>query len=278
MPETTPLRNLQLKEVEILKAFADFCEQHGLRYYLAEGTLLGAIRHQGFIPWDDDTDVMMPRKDYDRLIELGKNGLPGGYELRNYKLHSESLGLPIKVVCTKYLLKRHLFGKVEIVPVWIDVFPLDGLPNAPRNQQKHLKKLHRAYFLHRLSRVQYHGTEAPKSGVRQLVLKADHILHFSKILNFRKQTEKVESLLKQHDYDKSDCCINYYSEYRKRQIFPKSYYGSGKLCKFEGYEFKIPAEAEKILSGIYGDYMKLPPEEQRVCKHSIEIIENKKEE
>lgn len=273
MAEITPLRTLQMKEIEILKDFADYCEQHGLRYYLAEGTLLGAIRHRGFIPWDDDVDVAMPREDYEKLIKLGKNGLPGGYELRNYKLHSESLGVPIKVICTRYFLKRHLFGKVEKAPIWIDIFPLDGLPIAPKLQKRHLKKLYRAYFLHRLSRVQYHGTEVPKSTARQMVLKADRLLHFSRLLNFYKQTDKLEALLQQYDYDKSEMCVNLYSEYRGRQVYPVHYYGDGRTCLFEGHEFRIPVEAEKILTGIYGEYMKLPPEEQRVCKHSIEIID-----
>ena len=122
------LQELQQIEFEILKSFRDFCDKNGLRYYLCGGTLIGAIRHKGFIPWDDDIDVMMPRPDYMKFIELNKAGwLDNIRRLDHYLLNQNALGSILRLVDTRtevdFLenLNNHEYG------CWMDVYPIDGM-------------------------------------------------------------------------------------------------------------------------------------------------------
>ena len=275
------MRNLQLKETEILKAFADFCEQHGLRYYLAEGTLLGAIRHQGFIPWDDDVDVMMPREDYQRFLELVQKNPIEDYTVNHYRVPNGRKTLYIIQLTDSHLkTKRIYLGNVHDQYICIDIFPIDGMPDSPKDQARRMKKLLKLYNLFRLAR-RNHFENKVKSPVlyKRVLFAINRCLGISKLLDASKQLSKLEYELENTPYQSSRYTVNFYSEYRQRQVFPKEYYGTGRTCLFEGMEFRIPVEAEKILSQIYGDYMKLPPEEQRVCKHAIEIrTEEEKEE
>ena len=122
------LRALQLVELEILREFVRLCEANGLRYYLAYGTLLGAVRHKGFIPWDDDIDVTMPREDYERFAAICGAGLPGGLRWQSYATEGHYPVWFGKLIREDTVLRQALSDHLDISQsVFIDVFPLDGL-------------------------------------------------------------------------------------------------------------------------------------------------------
>ena len=137
---------VQKIEYDILVTFDQFCEANHLTYMLAGGTLLGAIRHHGFIPWDDDIDVIMPRNDYDRLLQLPKTVI--GNEQKKYEIwHWKNSGSHypfIKIVDPDtYVKTDYIRQKREIPHIWIDVFPLDGNPNDRVKTEKLYKKVAR---------------------------------------------------------------------------------------------------------------------------------------
>ena len=125
------LRKLQLAELNIIKLFMKICEKEHLRYFMIGGTMLGAIRHKGFIPWDDDVDIGMPREDYDRLFELLKDGtyLPENFEFLNYKIKDDYKRYFSRIVDNRVLVYNASGGEEIVEAAWIDIFPLDGSPN-----------------------------------------------------------------------------------------------------------------------------------------------------
>ena len=139
----TNLRKLQLTELELFKKFAQFAEEHKIRYFALGGTLLGAVRHKGFIPWDDDMDIGVPREDYDRLLEICKTE-EAPFEMHtffndeNYFRYFAQIQDPsIKVIRKDKQIQ-------EITSSWVDIFPLDGMPN-----NRLIRAIHKYYLLWR---------------------------------------------------------------------------------------------------------------------------------
>ena len=144
------LRKLQKTEADILYQVADICDRHNICYFLIDGTLLGAVRHNGFIPWDDDVDIAMPREEYERFITIAIQELPSQYKLRNYRTSEDYEKLVTRVVNEKVKLYHDSYtGGEQVQNAWIDIFPLDGMPN-----NKVLFQLHKYYFL--WTRLLYH--------------------------------------------------------------------------------------------------------------------------
>ena len=124
------LRKLQKIEADILQVVSKICDEEQIRYYLSSGTLLGAVRHQGFIPWDDDIDIMIPRPDYERFLRVASEKLPPYLALCHYTKDCNYPFRQAKVVDKRYQLVREIFSDNKAYDVWIDVFPLDGLPKG----------------------------------------------------------------------------------------------------------------------------------------------------
>ena len=146
---TLTLKEIQQEQAKILKKLADFCKENDLTYYLTGGTLLGAIRHKGFIPWDDDIDVVMPRPDYDRMHQIVKEKkyhIDDNLILRS--LQYNNLLLPFsKVMNTSLRMETHFYENEYDNYLWVDVFPMDGLPESDKKINKIYKKI---WFLRRL--------------------------------------------------------------------------------------------------------------------------------
>ena len=125
--DNSQLRALQLVELEIMKIFVNICERHQLRYIMIGGTMLGAIRHKGFIPWDDDIDVGMPRADYEKFLQIVRAELPADYDFLNYKQNPEYLRYFSRIVDTRVKVTNASYTDTLVEHAWIDIFPLDGL-------------------------------------------------------------------------------------------------------------------------------------------------------
>lgn len=248
-------------ELEILLKVADFCDQHGLRYYLAYGTLIGAIRHKGFIPWDDDIDIQMPREDYNKLIELfNRENEDARYFLLDPK--SKIAGHPyVKVIDTRTVKKELGAKKGSILGIDVDIFPLDGMPSDDAEYEKWYAQLHKEYKKYQYSVISLKGWGF-KTKIHYLLYRPN-LLCRKKIL---KKTEKLHAL---YPYEKSERVGIMETVYNgKKNRLKKEYFDGYTLVEFEGHQVKAPRGYHEVLTDIYGDYMKLPPEDQQVAHHT----------
>ncbi|MGN0371087.1 MAG: phosphorylcholine transferase LicD [Butyrivibrio sp.] len=267
------LRTLQLKELGVLKEITSLCDRHGIKYFAAGGTLLGCIRHGGFIPWDDDVDLAMPRPDYEKFIKIAGEELPKHLRLENYKLTPDVSNIPfLKVLDDSTELVLNYAEKPIYTNMFIDIFPYDGVPDG-----KLRLKLYKARILWlRLWRnyadmdnIHMHRVNRPF--IERFLIKFGKITHINKILNLHKITDKTEKYIKKFDFYKCRYVNSNYGAYKFREIMPAEYYASAVKRKFEDMELNCPVKGEEVLSNLYGDYMKLPPESERHLQHGMEI-------
>lgn len=257
--ETNEIRTLQLRLFKIFLEFEKVCLEHNLRFYLIAGTLLGAIRHKGFIPWDDDMDIAMPRKDYEILIEHAdewfsqpfeldcreKNSL---YPLRFAKVHD--------ITTTLYSNRSpHYIGGI-----YIDIFPFDGLPDGKRRQKIHLWK-HRM-----MDKLFYFSFRDPfKRGKR---FDSYLLIILQKFLSPDYLYRKLTKITKKYDFETS----NYFTDHdcKLGGIIEKKVLGNTPTkVSFEGHETYGMYNCDDYLKTIYGNYMQLPPLEKRKSHHHI---------
>jgi lipopolysaccharide cholinephosphotransferase len=232
----------------IMKAIDKVCREHNLRYYLIAGTCLGAIRHGGFIPWDDDADIGMPRPDYEVLLAHANEWLPEGYELvcgrtnPNYPYFFAR----IQDVRTTYILRRQ-FDFVGGLPV--DVFPLDGMTSNPLKRHWHYLRLSMAKKLLYFCLVDpfKHG-----HGFHSLVARTVRKLYTPAQLHSR-----LDYILTEFSYDDSTLVADSDNK-PSRGILPKAVYGTPIPVTFEGVPLMNVADADTYLRYCYGDYMKMP--------------------
>ena len=135
--DNSELRKLQLVELENMRIFSELCDRHGLRYYLVGGTMLGAVRHHGFIPWDDDMDVGMPRPDYEKFITIARKEMPQGYSFLNYKYNKNYKRYFSRIVNDDVKIVNASNTKRIEENAWLDIFPFDGMPNNKLIQRIH---------------------------------------------------------------------------------------------------------------------------------------------
>lgn len=262
---------LQKKLTEMLEVFDNFCTQHQIEYCLTYGTLLGAVRHQGFIPWDDDVDVFMKRKDYNRFIELWKLEQTNNSKLTNqYKLWVlDDIKNPFYNFISKiYDTQTHL---VETLPcktkinygLFLDIFVLDNVPDDPVELQKFVRKHHRYRHWGRL--FQKHNY----LGLNDIAEKTK----FKFIPSFSFFTNKFNAMSSSIKDEDTRFVSVLGLTHRKRYleyVFAREYFSKTVRVPFEHLSLPIPSGYDAFLTQVYGDYMTIPPEEDRVT-HSIEV-------
>ena len=246
------LRPLWDAILDLYVRFNEYCKANGFRYYVTGGTLLGAVRHDGFIPWDDDFDVVMPRPDYMAFLEKCRaNPLPGGRLITIDTEPSWGCYFAKLVETDRTILSRvQKDSGLDISDgICIDVIPIDGMPRA--TMPFYYWALKRSTWRHRKS----------KNPLWQLML----------ALFWRKKTHVAfERWLATYDYDTSPCVEDYNANGRrfKLRILTAASFGVPVMHKFDRVEVPMPHEWAKFLKCIFGpDYMKLPPEEMRVPSH-----------
>lgn len=242
------IRPLQLRILNNLMALDKVCREHGLRYFIVAGTMLGAVRHKGFIPWDDDLDVAMPRKDYDQLMAHAGQWMLPPYEVVAYET-DDSYPLPfakIQDAGTTLIERMHLR---YLGGVYIDVFPLDGMTANPLKQRLHLIR----YFYYKkviyfLCRDPYRHGHGPSSWMPLLCRRFYTLAGVQRIM---------QRLQKEYDYDTSKLIIDH--DFGKRGIMPRSRYGKPTPIEFEGKTVMGVEQPHEYLTHLYGDYMTIPP-------------------
>ena len=248
------VREIQLGELTLLESYIDLCKRHDLRYYALGGTLLGAIRHKGFIPWDDDMDLGMPRKDYEKFLSICEKELPESVILR---LHDDNLG-NTSIMDTSIQIQ---FGNEWCSP-FIDIFPLDGYPEDGIHYWLHTNKIKLYRALSKISVIdRIH--ERDRGSFENAIVKVSRTLKLNKLLNTSKINKKLQSIIKQYDYETSTMVGNVLGSYRERELARKEVFGEPQLLEFENLKISCHANPDEYLTKIYGDYMQLPKETER---------------
>lgn len=261
------LRELQLCQLDIALEIRDICEKYKIPYFLVGGTLLGTIRHGGFIPWDDDLDIGFLREDYNRFIEICKNDLPDRLFLQTWDT-DEYYGLPF----AKVMLKETIYKQIECGTskaadmIFVDLFPYDNMSSniIKRKYQFYLGKTAEKLFLY-------------KQGYAVWIYSKHRFLHRIFSLTSHLFTKKIlkkiiYSMQTMENNIKTAQVINLNGAYRDKEYMEFNGTKTKKMM-FEGYEFNVPLGWEQLLKNMYGDYMKLPPENERVNKHKAAIID-----
>lgn len=258
------MEDIQAIGFELLKKIKQICVENNLRYFLAYGTLIGAVRHQGFIPWDDDIDIAMPREDYNKFIECCKN-----YDINIvcHETNSEYVGTFLKVHMENTLIVPDNVGMRVPFGVYIDVFPLDGLGNTKEQASEKIKSFKILHYINRANCAKRYYQLPVKKPI-QVVLKYG-VYVVSKISNRQKIYEKIDKMSKEHKFDDSKFVGICEGVYYQREIMRHEDYAYAIEQPFEGESFSIPVGYDVILTNIYGDYMTPPPPEKRVPKHDF---------
>ncbi len=237
--------------IMVLDDIDHFCQENSITYYLDSGTLLGAVRHKGFIPWDDDIDLAMPRKDYERFVKEYRSNK---CTLFSYKNHNDYFYPYAKVVCNNTDVIELIVPRIEGLGVNIDIFPLDGMPN-----QLTLRRIHQDWLMF-LNKLRAFTVKAKKA--------APSYLQF--LLRWRWLVRYLDKLGKKYPVENSKFCGNITATTVRHKEIPVSAFVETVMLEFEGKKYPAPGNFDKYLTVLYGDYMKLPPEEKRVVKHKVE--------
>ena len=271
--EIMTLKELQECEKEILDVFYGYCEENGLDFFLCGGSLLGAIRHKGFIPWDDDIDVMMPRPDFDRLIALMKKsaGMIDEYRKVDARaLNPDSPTTCIRVFDTRTKVDFENYRIPLEIGCWIDVFPLDGVEDDEKERLKHFRRVRRTMDLFIICLTKIGGKRRSRMlSILQYGLVP--FVPFIRMVGYRRYLEKVERLLVKCDYDKSNIVSVIAGRGAEKDIMVKKDMWPRILVDFEGRKYPTMKNYEVHLTNLYGDYMTPPKAADRKSRHKIKI-------
>lgn len=259
-------RQLQLSQLKIAKEIKRVCEKNNIKYFLDAGSMLGAVRHQGFIPWDDDMDIGMLDEEYKRFLEIAPKELGEEFFLDNYSLNKE-YGLvfsKVRLKNTKYV-ERLGATNSEHQEIFVDVFPYFY---RPENKFKRKKQSIKLRILSQIMMAQS-GFRVWKGNKGISKLKFIPIIILSNITKKENIFKKIEKLYNQCKFSKiigvhDGICYDYW-------YYDKKYLNKFIDINFENETFKVPEEYDKILTTIYGDYMTLPPIEKRRTHEIIEL-------
>lgn len=272
---STNIEQLHQADLEIVKEVVALCDRHNLMYYMLGGSMLGAIRHKGFIPWDDDIDLGMPRKDYERFLELAPQELSSHLKIVNYKTDPTYHWYITRVLDTDTKVMERVFeSEGKYTNLSIDIFPLDGTPN-----NKILRKLYNFRVMAHRAMASLHYKDVIVTKNRNW--KDATLLWFmlklptQKMFNHHKELDKCDRLLKKYPMDKSLYTGNMMGAYRTRELVPTSWYGDSSYYEFEGIKLRGIKEYDLYLKQLYGDYMQLPPEDKRRIHFQIIEIHGK---
>lgn len=260
------MTELQKKEFQLLQAFVQVCEKLELTYFLVCGSALGAVKYKGFIPWDDDVDVGMPRRDYEIFLREGQKLLPKGVFLQNYETDPAypNIFSKLRDSNTTYIEKS-----VAHLPInhgiYIDVFPLDEYPREEMERKK-LEKTKTA-CKKKLSCV-YDVSRGPKAKIGYYLRRA--LGYHKRTAAILKEYEKCITVRKGKE---TDVLCNHGNWQNELEYAPIEQYGEGVMMEFEGLPVRVPQRYEEYLKQKYGDWRADPPKEKQVGHHYYTVCD-----
>lgn len=269
------MKELSLKEIQeqsyiVLRKIDEICKKEDITYFLAYGTLIGAVRHNDYIPWDDDVDIWMPREDYKRFINYCINHKEKikGFELHHYRTNKKYI-YPIARFSNKKFKIVYENTKEYGLGVFVDIYPLDGIDVEDK---RYLKSMQRLFKLAQTCGVDHF---IATNSVLRNILKYPYYL-ISRLIYLPKLLEYIDKKAQKYSFNESEkvLCTTWF--WGKIEICSREVFENSIMHKFGKYSFPIPKDYHQILTIKYGDYMKLPPESER-CGHHFYKVYRKSE-
>lgn len=276
------MRKLELEEIkklsfEVLCAVRDFCEVHSISYSLTGGTLIGAVRHQGFIPWDDDIDIMMPRPDYDRFIHLVAEEKPW-FRLSCVEHCGDAYGYPFaKANHPDTVVRENAMSEMKNgFGVFVDIFPIDGAGNTYFTAKLWVMLFQ---FIHGL-KVTSNWTEYHRSKLRKWYYEPFRYVCYriSKILSRKQIDSLLDGHLRKISFSQANYVGRLVGDYGSKEVMPKAVFEGKTKLLFEGQTFDAIANYDFFLTRLYGNYMQMPPAEKQITHHEFEAYLLKQKE
>lgn len=246
---------------QMLKKINKICEENGITYFLSGGTAIGAIREKGFIPWDDDLDIMLPRNDYEKLIRLLEK--ENGEEFKAYSLHDASWNRPYSC-----LVDERTYGKHELVDyshlgVTVDILPIDGLPKTLPEVKKYYKLLRIKYALY------YSALKVNYSPNEKLILLKKMISVIIKKIGAHRICTQINNRAQKCVYEQNEyvgCSVLIH--FMEKEWFKKEWFKRQLFVPFEDGKYPVMNGYDEYLTALYGNYMKRPDQEENPDHHT----------
>lgn len=259
------LQSLKNCERDMLAEFVRICDKHGIKYFVQGGTLLGTVRHGGFIPWDDDVDVSLHRDDYEKFLAVAEEELPDYYFLQTKDTDPEYPNNFAKIRDSRTTFIESSAKNLKINHgAYIDIFPLDNYPDGKKAKIYELKKrlltqrIYKAFYMPHMSFI------------AKIITMITVILFPS----LKGAVEKREKLFKSVPY--SDRVVNNSGAWLDKEIIPREWVQDTIQMEFEGIKVNVSDKFDEWLTYVYGDYMNLPPENERVGHHYVDYFDMNK--
>ncbi|HAE52125.1 MAG TPA: LicD family protein [Ruminococcus sp.] len=263
-------------DLDIVKEVVAICRKYKLKYYMLGGTMLGAVRHGGFIPWDDDIDLGLPRDDYEKFLQVAPSELSSHLKLVNYKTDPDYHYYITRILDTETkVIEERIGNENKYTNASIDIFPIDGTPN-----NKVMRKIYffRVLFHRAMMSLCYKDSidrKRQRGTAEKILLWVMEKVPVRKMTTPYKQKEKIDRLLKTQNVRNSKYVGNIMGAYRTKEIVPRKFYGKGKMYQFEDIKLRGMSLPDEYLTYTYGDYMQLPPEDKRKTHFRILEIHGK---
>lgn len=258
------LTQLQKRLLEMFSWFHNFCIDNKIKYYALGGTMLGAIRHKGFIPWDDDIDVGIPRNDYEKLRKISSNVNNNKFKFEFPTTIDEKFATPYAKLydITTTLIEN--YKKPLKRGIFIDIFPLDGTGNDEKESKKNFKKIKRGYnfFMTRVAAINKN-----RSFLKNSAIIVSRIIP-NCFLSNRKLRIRIDNFSK-IDFDNSYYGGNVFGNWGYKEIMPISIMGTPKEYFFENIKIYGVENYDEYLTRLYGNWKKLPPKEKQISHHDF---------
>jgi len=256
------IEEIKAIQLDILSAFDAFCKENDITYSLADGTFLGAVRHNGYIPWDDDIDVFMLREEYQKFVSLFPSEFQGHYKLASLETDSRWTKAFPNMYDNRTLLKEDAKG--EDIGINIDIFPLDDVPDFAEEQLTYFKKLKVLSSLYVIKALKWRSERSILKNI--FIVVAQTLLFFIPLRKVAKRLNDYSQIDNGKGYTNVfECCFGISGQ----KPFPKELFNELSEYDFEGRKFMGLKDYDTFLKHAYGDYMKLPPEDKRVAHHSF---------
>ena len=258
------MNDIQRKILDIFLVVKKLCEDNNIRYFAIGGTCIGAIRHKGFIPWDDDLDIAIPIDDYDRFLEIAQNNLPENLKLYTCKeiKHYQYVFSKVMDINTTFIENYNMPYPDSYKGIFVDIMPISGVPSGRLRRKIFIKQL--AFFRSMNVKLRFPVSTTDTIKGRLSWLMVNKLLSFLPYTYF---SDRHLNLLRNYSFDKAEYIGYVWNNKIERWLFEREWFDGVDTVEFEDAEINCPKEWDKYLTCQFGDYMKEPSEEQREGHH-----------